>query len=101
MRPRVIIGSLEIVLILAGSFFSYRTVRSFLKFMVELDLWSDANVIRPLFEAAERSASTEESEEIVTQVLKAIPYGLEFDGLRPHQVRLEGGDASSDSYCFS
>jgi len=26
---------------------------------------------------------------------------LETDGLRPHQVRLEGGDASSDSYCFS
>jgi methanethiol oxidase len=26
---------------------------------------------------------------------------IEFDGLRPHQVRLEGGDASSDSYCFS
>jgi len=26
---------------------------------------------------------------------------LEFDGLRPHQVHLEGGDASSDSYCFS
>ncbi len=26
---------------------------------------------------------------------------LEFDTLRPHQVRLEGGDASSDSYCFS
>jgi selenium-binding protein 1 len=24
-----------------------------------------------------------------------------FDGLRPHQVHLEGGDASSDSYCFS
>jgi methanethiol oxidase len=23
------------------------------------------------------------------------------DGLRPHQVRLEGGDASSDSFCFS
>ena len=22
-------------------------------------------------------------------------------GLRPHQVRLQGGDASSDSYCFS
>ena len=22
------------------------------------------------------------------------------DGLRPHQVRLEGGDASSDSYCY-
>ncbi len=26
---------------------------------------------------------------------------LEFDALRPHQVHLEGGDASSDSYCFS
>lgn len=27
---------------------------------------------------------------------------LEFDeGIRPHQVRLEGGDASSDSFCFS
>jgi selenium-binding protein 1 len=26
---------------------------------------------------------------------------VEFDGLRPHQVHLEGGDASSDSYCFS
>jgi selenium-binding protein 1 len=26
---------------------------------------------------------------------------MEFDGLRPHQVRLEGGDASSDSYCFA
>ena len=26
---------------------------------------------------------------------------VEFDGgLRPHQVRLEGGDASSDSFCF-
>jgi selenium-binding protein 1 len=26
---------------------------------------------------------------------------LESDGMRPHQVRLEGGDASSDSYCYS
>ena len=25
---------------------------------------------------------------------------LEFRGERPHQVRLEGGDASSDSFCF-
>jgi methanethiol oxidase len=25
----------------------------------------------------------------------------EFDGRLPHQIRLEGGDASSDSYCFS
>ncbi len=25
----------------------------------------------------------------------------DFEGLRTHQVRLEGGDASSDSYCYS
>jgi selenium-binding protein 1 len=25
----------------------------------------------------------------------------EFGGRLPHQIRLEGGDASSDSYCFS
>jgi len=23
------------------------------------------------------------------------------DGMRPHQVRLQGGDASSDSFCYS
>ena len=29
-------------------------------------------------------------------------FFLEFeDGLRPHQVRLQGGDASSDSFCYS
>ena len=26
---------------------------------------------------------------------------VQVDGMRPHQVRLEAGDASSDSYCFS
>ena len=26
---------------------------------------------------------------------------LEFEHLRAHQVRLEGGDASSGSYCYS
>ena len=26
---------------------------------------------------------------------------VEFEGMRPHQVHLDGGDASSDSYCFS
>jgi len=26
---------------------------------------------------------------------------VEFDSMRPHQVHLEGGDASSDSYCFA
>jgi len=28
-------------------------------------------------------------------------FFVPFEGERPHQVRLEGGDASSDSYCFS
>jgi selenium-binding protein 1 len=27
-------------------------------------------------------------------------FFVEFHGERPHQIRLEGGDASSDSYCF-
>jgi selenium-binding protein 1 len=29
-----------------------------------------------------------------------FPHGDEFRGLRPHQTRLQGGDASSDSYCY-
>ncbi|RVW10404.1 selenium-binding protein [Prescottella agglutinans] len=29
-----------------------------------------------------------------------FPHGEDFRGLRPHQVRLQGGDASSDSYCY-
>lgn len=28
-------------------------------------------------------------------------FFVQSDGLRPHQVRLQGGDASSDSYCYS
>jgi methanethiol oxidase len=27
-------------------------------------------------------------------------HGDDFRGLRVHQVRLQGGDASSDSYCY-
>jgi selenium-binding protein 1 len=27
-------------------------------------------------------------------------FFVTFEGERPHQVRLQGGDASSDSYCF-
>jgi selenium-binding protein 1 len=27
-------------------------------------------------------------------------FFVQFEGERPHQVRLEGGDSSSDSYCF-
>ena len=30
-----------------------------------------------------------------------FPHGQEFRGLRVHQTRLQGGDASSDSYCFT
>jgi selenium-binding protein 1 len=30
-----------------------------------------------------------------------FPHGDEFRGRRVHQVRLQGGDASSDSYCWS
>jgi methanethiol oxidase len=29
-----------------------------------------------------------------------FPHGDDFRGMRVHQTRLEGGDASSDSYCF-
>jgi selenium-binding protein 1 len=28
-------------------------------------------------------------------------FFLESDGMRTHQVRLDGGDASSDSYCYA
>jgi selenium-binding protein 1 len=28
-------------------------------------------------------------------------FFIGFNGLRPHQVRLQGGDASSDSFCYS
>jgi selenium-binding protein 1 len=30
-----------------------------------------------------------------------FPHGDEFRGMRVHQTRLQGGDASSDSYCFT
>jgi methanethiol oxidase len=30
-----------------------------------------------------------------------FPNGNDFRGLRVHQIRLQGGDASSDSYCFT
>ena len=30
-----------------------------------------------------------------------FPHSEEFRGLRVHQIRLQGGDASSDSYCYS
>jgi selenium-binding protein 1 len=30
-----------------------------------------------------------------------FPYGDDFRGLRVHQTHLEGGDASSDSYCYT
>ncbi|MGH3326966.1 MAG: selenium-binding protein SBP56-related protein [Streptomycetales bacterium] len=30
-----------------------------------------------------------------------FPHGDDFRGMRVHQVRLQGGDASSDSYCYA
>ena len=30
-----------------------------------------------------------------------FPSGDDFRGLRVHQTRLQGGDASSDSYCYT
>jgi len=30
-----------------------------------------------------------------------FPHGDDFRGRRIHQIRLQGGDASSDSYCFT
>jgi selenium-binding protein 1 len=30
-----------------------------------------------------------------------FPHGEEFRGLLLHQIRLQGGDASSDCYCYS
>jgi selenium-binding protein 1 len=32
--------------------------------------------------------------------LRFFPHGDDFNGLRVHQARLQGGDASSDSYCL-
>jgi methanethiol oxidase len=33
--------------------------------------------------------------------LRFFPNGEDFRGLRVHQTRLQAGDASSDSYCFT
>jgi methanethiol oxidase len=30
-----------------------------------------------------------------------FPHGDDFRGHRIHQIRLQGGDASSDSYCYT
>jgi selenium-binding protein 1 len=37
----------------------------------------------------------------LTPDVRFFPYGDDFRGLRVHQTRLEGGDASSDSYCYT
>ena len=36
----------------------------------------------------------------ITFDARFFPEGEAFRGRRVHQVRLQGGDASSDSYCF-
>jgi selenium-binding protein 1 len=33
--------------------------------------------------------------------IRFFPHGNDFRGRRVHQTRLQGGDASSDSYCFT
>ncbi|KPM51670.1 selenium-binding protein [Frankia sp. R43] len=33
--------------------------------------------------------------------VRFFPHGADFRGRRVHQIRLEAGDASSDSYCFA
>lgn len=39
--------------------------------------------------------------DITDKGMKLDPnFFVEFEGMRTHQVRLEGGDASSDSYCY-
>jgi methanethiol oxidase len=37
----------------------------------------------------------------LTADVRFFPHGDDFRGLRVHQTRLQGGDASSDSYCFT
>jgi selenium-binding protein 1 len=33
--------------------------------------------------------------------VRFFPHGTDFRGLHVHQTRLQGGDASSDSYCYT
>ena len=37
----------------------------------------------------------------ITADPRFFPNGEDFRGLRVHQTRLQGGDASSDSYCYT
>jgi selenium-binding protein 1 len=37
----------------------------------------------------------------ITPDARFFPHGDDFHGLRVHQTRLQGGDASSDSYCYT
>jgi methanethiol oxidase len=37
----------------------------------------------------------------ITADVRFFPYGDDFRGLRVHQTRLQAGDASSDSYCYT
>jgi methanethiol oxidase len=37
----------------------------------------------------------------ITPDPRFFPHGGDFRGLRVHQTRLQGGDASSDSYCYT
>ncbi|WP_185064587.1 selenium-binding protein SBP56-related protein [Pseudonocardia eucalypti] len=46
------------------------------------------------------AAKLDVSDDGLTVDPRFFPNGDEFRGLRAHQVRLQGGDASSDSYCY-
>jgi selenium-binding protein 1 len=45
-------------------------------------------------------AKVDVTEDAFTLDPRFFPHGDEFRGRRVHQTRLQGGDASSDSYCF-
>ena len=62
---------------------------------------------RPSAERPESATQREPRAERAPDVRRRVhitldeQFLLETNGLRPHQVRLEGGDASSDSYCYA
>jgi methanethiol oxidase len=50
---------------------------------------------------AKLDADTDTSAGGLSADARFFPHGDEFRGLRVHQTRLQGGDASSDSYCYT
>jgi hypothetical protein len=50
--------------------------------------------------SADAAAAPPEKLAYLATYERFFPEGEAFRGRRVHQVRLQGGDASSDSYCF-